>query len=833
MAVLLAGPASATTRVAVLVGANTGWEQDLPLRYAEEDARRVGAALKELGGFTEDDVILLRTPTTGQLRAELEAVKQRLRSTPEEEALFVFYYSGHADEQHLHLRGEPLPFAELYRLLRDVPAAVKLGILDACQSGSILASKGGQPTSSFRLTVSDELTVRGTVILTSSGADEVSQEARVLSGSFFTHHLVSGLRGAADEDGDLRVSLDEVYRYASTRTQLDTAFIPTGAQRPAFRYELKGRGRLYLSRLKGPAAFLLFPAGGPRCFVTDAEERRLIAELFPQKKRPLRLSIPTGAHLLKCVDGQNYRVARLDVKAGERWDITQLSFREVALSEGVLRTGAKGREPVEAFAQRLALQAEQARTERPEQLELSVLLAAESLRRAPSIKAQQVLRRGLEWLPRLGSCWMPADDGSAGLSQKPPHLFTKVLWKPEEDCVWGMTGGELVQVAGGSQYKGMTFSPDGKLLVSATVGEPARIWEVTTGRHRGRIEGTENAHLMVLGQEGKLLATAQGAHARVWEVETGREVTQVQHEDFIHALAFSPDGLLLASASQDGTARIWEVATGVEQVGLKHEGAVRTLAFSPDGKRLVTGSEDQTARIWEVSTGMMLKQLKHRVVPCEELTGDGLTLCEMSLLMDTASRVGTVLFSPDGKYLATETLDAVAWLWDAEDGRELMRLPHRDHLRSLTFSPDGKALAIATGESVARIWSAETREELFSLTQDDGVSFLQYSADGRYLMTLSGKGKVHIWEAGTGREFANILEDSTLETVLLSPTGQHLVSARQVSDGGKASFAVYVWWAEDLIAQACGRLRRNLTQDEWHQYVGEQEPYFKTCMALP
>jgi hypothetical protein len=59
------------------------------------------------------------------------------------------------------------------------------------------------------------------------------------------------------------------------------------------------------------------------------------------------------------------------------------------------------------------------------------------------------------------------------------------------------------------------------------------------------------------------------------------------------------------------------------------------------------------------------------------------------------------------------------------------------------------------------------------------------------------------------------------------------VTARRASNEGKVSFAVYVWWAEDLIAQACGRLRRNLTQDEWHQYVGEQEPYFKTCMALP
>jgi WD40 repeat protein len=841
LAVLLTGPAAAATRVAVLVGANTGWEHDRPLRYAEEDARRLSATLTELGGFSADAVILLRTPSTEQLRAELEAVKQRLRATPGEEALFVFYYSGHADEQHLHLRGQPLPFTELYHHLREMPAAVKLGIFDACQSGSILAAKGGQPTPAFRLTVSDELSVRGTVILTSSGADELSQEARVLSGSFFTHHLVSGLRGAADEDGDLQVSLEEVYRYASTRTQLDTALTPTGAQRPAFRYELKGRGRLYLSRLKGPSAFLLFPQGGPRCFVTDLDERRLIAELFPRKQGPLRLSIPTGAHLLKCVEGQSYRVARLDLKAGERWDVTQLAFREVALAEGVLKGGSERREPVEAFAQKLASQAEQVRPEHPEHLELSVLLAAESLRRAPSMKAQQVLRRGLERLALADNC---VKHEAAGLGRMNPHLVTEVLWNPEETwlmkantdatpCTWGLGGGEWVHMAGGNSYKGMAFSADGKVLVTATAEEPVRVWEGTTGQERTRIGGTQNANLLVLSPEGKLLGTAQGTVAHVWEVATGREVSRVQHEDFIHALAFSPDGQLLASASQDGTAHVWEASTGREHTVVKHEGAVRTLAFSPDGKRLATGSEDRTARIWEVSTGRMFTRLEHRVVPCEELTGDGLTLCKMSQLMDTASRVGTVIFSPDGKSLATETLDAVTWLWDTESRRELKRLPQRDHLRALAFSPDGKALAIASGESVARVWSVETRQELFSLTQADGVAFLQYSLDGRYLMTLSGKGRVHIWDAGTGREFASVLEDPSLEAVLLSPNGQHLVAARQDRDGGKLSFSVYVWWAEDLIAQACGRLRRNLSQDEWRQYVGEEEPYLKTCTALP
>ena len=149
----------------------------------------------ELGDFQADGVRLLADPTTEELRAALDLAAARF--PPGDEGLFLFFYSGHSDDKHLHLRGQPLQLDELYRRVRDLPATVKVGVLDACQSGSILTAKGGRPTSVFRVSVQDELSVHGVAFLTSSGADELSQEARAIQGSFFSHHLVSGLRGAA------------------------------------------------------------------------------------------------------------------------------------------------------------------------------------------------------------------------------------------------------------------------------------------------------------------------------------------------------------------------------------------------------------------------------------------------------------------------------------------------------------------------------------------------------------------------------------------------------------------------------------------------------------
>lgn len=336
---LASGQAHAVRRVALLVGANTGLPEDPPLRYASADARRLASTLKELGQFSPGDLLLLdQAPTPDQVRGQLAAVRQILEQSPEQ-TLFIFYYSGHADSQSLHLRGQRLPFAELYRLVKELPATVKVGILDACSSGAILGVKGGQRVGRGprgRVEMRDGLAVHGTVFLTSSGADELSQEVKDVSGSIFSHHLVSGLRGAADADGDRRVSLDEVYHYASTRTWMDTALTPAGSQKPARSYELKGHGQIYLSWLQGKdSAFLQFKSQQRHCFVTDEAERRILAEVVASPDKCLRVAVPAGTHVLKCFTATGYQVATFRAPRGARVEVDRLTFREVPRRQDV------------------------------------------------------------------------------------------------------------------------------------------------------------------------------------------------------------------------------------------------------------------------------------------------------------------------------------------------------------------------------------------------------------------------------------------------------------------------------------------------------------------
>ncbi|HEX8699332.1 MAG TPA: caspase family protein [Myxococcaceae bacterium] len=339
LVVLWPAPASAAKRSALLVGANEGWDEP-KLSFARKDAHKLRDVLVQRGGFAEEDIVLLEDPGAGELRARLEDMKRRFSGPSHEETLFVFYYSGHADSEHLHLQGHPaFSFKELLASLRQVPATQKLGIIDACQSGALL--KGVRSVArGFDVAQKEELAVRGLALLVSSTANEPSQESRELAGSYFTHHLVSGLFGLADANGDLKVTLSEVYLYARERTAAATADTPAGPQHAGAKIELSGYEELSLTSQQGSEAVLLFPPGRSRCFLADRFETRLLAEI-PAGQARSPVPLPPGSYILKCELGEELlRVARVDVRAGEQVEVASgLTFHEKPRGKGLVKGG--------------------------------------------------------------------------------------------------------------------------------------------------------------------------------------------------------------------------------------------------------------------------------------------------------------------------------------------------------------------------------------------------------------------------------------------------------------------------------------------------------------
>ncbi len=329
------GSAFAEQRYAIVIGANPGWSSDRPLRYAENDAERMRDVLVALGNFAPDRVVLIRDPDTADVRATLRDVARVAQASSEDTLVFV-YYSGHADDENLHLKGSPLSFKELHATLRALPATIKLAVIDACKSGAV-TRKGGTRVDEFAVTV-DSPKLSGMVILTSSGADELSQESRALAGSVFTHHFVSALRGAADSNKDGQVTLGEAYQYAYSRTRADTAV--TGVpQRPSFKYELSGQGELVLAQLKEKkVAQVTLPKGDSTKYVVlDAHEWRLIAEAQGDKDRDVTLALAPGNYRVKKVYSDRLEVGSLVLAAGEKAVVDAIAYKSAPLSQGIVK----------------------------------------------------------------------------------------------------------------------------------------------------------------------------------------------------------------------------------------------------------------------------------------------------------------------------------------------------------------------------------------------------------------------------------------------------------------------------------------------------------------
>jgi hypothetical protein len=184
----------------ILVGTNVGGAGQQTLRYAEDDARKMADVLRQLGRYGDADLRVLVRPDNAKLLATVDeiAAKMRAHQAKGEQAVLVFYYSGHARAGSFSLGGEELAVTTLREKLRQIPSTLTLVILDACQSGQFARIKGVESAADFSTNSVSRLTTKGIAVMASSTAQELSQESDELRSSYFTHHLIVALRGAAD-----------------------------------------------------------------------------------------------------------------------------------------------------------------------------------------------------------------------------------------------------------------------------------------------------------------------------------------------------------------------------------------------------------------------------------------------------------------------------------------------------------------------------------------------------------------------------------------------------------------------------------------------------------
>lgn len=293
----------AIERFALVAGSNSGGKGTGTLKYAASDAKRFQDLLVRMGGIKDENSLLLINPDKDSLARGLAFLQSKLRkgAGASRQAQFLFYFSGHSDERGLLLDGERMDYADLKSRITAVGAEVEIVILDSCSSGAFTRQKGGQIGVPFLQDLSSE--VEGHAFITSSTADEVSQESDRIESSFFTHSLIEALRGAADSNADGTVTLNEAYAYAYDRTLAETERASGGTQHPAFDIKLNGKGNLVLTDIRQGGPIILFPKGlRGRVAIRDISNK-LVVELAKDEERELSIRVEEGYYRVTVDEG--------------------------------------------------------------------------------------------------------------------------------------------------------------------------------------------------------------------------------------------------------------------------------------------------------------------------------------------------------------------------------------------------------------------------------------------------------------------------------------------------------------------------------------------------
>jgi RNA polymerase sigma factor (sigma-70 family) len=369
----------------------------------------------------------------------------------------------------------------------------------------------------------------------------------------------------------------------------------------------------------------------------------------------------------------------------------------------------------------------------------------------------------------------------------------------------------------------IVFSADSKTLFTGGEDGRIRLWDLATGKllrtlqRQPFMRESDSLTAIALCPRGKLLAAAWEGGLQLWDVGTAKAL-QVLDREPVYCLVFTPDGKSLVASGRGGGIRVWDVDSGKELRRLVWEKGTSTLlACTRDGRTLVSvglevARQTLAVQAWDLGTGKALfgwslgKDTPLALSPDGQVlvaggvrSRPGLALEHTLRLLD--ARTGkelccfagrhdgfqppAVVFSPDGKTVASLGTDETIRWWDRVSGKEIRRATWREAPGfprlgpwRLAFTPDGKTLVSACGDSLLRRWDVATGKQRPGPEGHEGsIDMVALSSGGKTLVSCSAADHtVRLWDVATGRPLHLLRHPAPVRRVLLSPDDKWVIS---------------------------------------------------------
>jgi WD40 repeat protein len=368
----------------------------------------------------------------------------------------------------------------------------------------------------------------------------------------------------------------------------------------------------------------------------------------------------------------------------------------------------------------------------------------------------------------------------------------------------------------------VSFSSNGKYIVTASADETARIWNATSGVVIAELRGhTAPVSTAYFDPDDKyVISSALDKTARSWDFAGNSLAVLRGHTSDLVGAKFSSNGQFIVTASTDGTTRVWGAPNELcgSERGMTelrgHTDGVYSVVFSPDGNLVLTGSFDGTARLWDPQTGQAQKMpfgLANRATfnrEGESIVTSGSDVARIWRRNDKGKWQQvppedkddnlprganfSAAFSPDNRYVVTSGRkgdSGVVQVWKRQgDGKWKSEavLPHPGFVLTATFDPlNDHRLLTGCFDGKARIWQQDVTGKWDAISLDGhqgpilGASF---SRDGRFIVTASSDRTARVWrktEMGTWEDppFTLVGHRHSVYGAVFSPDGEYIVTA--------------------------------------------------------